>query len=74
MSDLNDWFLSLPEARQNVLRDDKWVLAEAAFAAGKAAALEYKQQKGGNCPEQKKPGGCQLHNLHCGYPKCDIKD
>ncbi len=23
------------------------------------------------CPEKLKPGGCQLHNLHCGYPKCD---
>lgn len=25
----------------------------------------------GKCPERNKPGGCQLHNLHCGYPKCD---
>lgn len=23
------------------------------------------------CPERRKPGGCQLHNLHCGYPACD---
>lgn len=23
------------------------------------------------CPEKNKPGGCQLHNLHCGYPACD---
>lgn len=23
------------------------------------------------CPEQQKPGGCQLHNLHCGYPACE---
>jgi hypothetical protein len=23
------------------------------------------------CPEKRKPGGCQLHNLHCGYPKCN---
>jgi hypothetical protein len=23
------------------------------------------------CPEKLKPGGCQLHNLHCGYPKCN---
>lgn len=27
----------------------------------------------GHCKEKKKPGGCQLHNLHCGYPNCDIK-
>ena len=23
------------------------------------------------CPEKLKPGGCQLHNLQCGYPKCN---
>lgn len=31
---LNQWFLSLPEERQAILRDDKWMLAEAAFAEG----------------------------------------
>lgn len=25
----------------------------------------------GHCKEKAKPGGCQLHNLHCGYPDCD---
>lgn len=24
------------------------------------------------CEEQSKPNGCQLHNLHCGYPGCTI--
>jgi hypothetical protein len=24
-----------------------------------------------HCPEKRKPGGCQLHNLHCGWPKCN---
>lgn len=43
MSELNDWFLSLPEARQAVLRDDKWFLAEAAFAAGKASRAQPAQ-------------------------------
>lgn len=23
------------------------------------------------CPEKLKPGGCGLHNLHCGYPRCN---
>jgi hypothetical protein len=23
------------------------------------------------CRERLKPGGCQLHNLHCGWPKCN---
>ena len=25
----------------------------------------------GHCEHKKAPGGCQLHNLHCGYPDCD---
>ena len=25
----------------------------------------------GHCEEKAKKGGCQLHNLHCGYPACD---
>lgn len=33
---VNQWFLSLPAERQAILRDDKWMLAEAAFAAGRA--------------------------------------
>ncbi len=32
----NQWFLSLEEGRQEVLREDKWLLASAAFEAGKA--------------------------------------
>jgi hypothetical protein len=24
------------------------------------------------CMEKERPGGCQLHNLHCGYPDCTI--
>lgn len=23
------------------------------------------------CEEKAKPNGCQLHNLHCGYPDCE---
>lgn len=29
----NEWFTSLPEGRQKVLREDKWMLANAAFEA-----------------------------------------
>jgi hypothetical protein len=25
----------------------------------------------GHCAHKKAPGGCQLHNLQCGYPDCD---
>ena len=27
----------------------------------------------GQCSEKKKPGGCQLHNIFCGFPACDRK-
>lgn len=27
----------------------------------------------GHCEHNKHPKGCQLHNLHCGYPDCDQK-
>lgn len=27
----------------------------------------------GHCARKKAPGGCQLHNLQCGYPDCDRK-
>jgi len=27
----------------------------------------------GHCENRKNPKGCQLHNLHCGYPDCDRK-
>lgn len=27
----------------------------------------------GHCKEKAKPEGCQLHNLHCGYPDCDLR-
>jgi hypothetical protein len=33
-SAMNDWFLSLPKGRQDILKDDKWMLAGAAFQAG----------------------------------------
>jgi hypothetical protein len=31
MKTLNEWFLSLSEERQKILREDKWMLANAAF-------------------------------------------
>ena len=31
----NEWFCALPEPRQAILREDKWMLAQAAFDAGR---------------------------------------
>jgi hypothetical protein len=36
----NEWFMSLPEGRQKVLREDKWMLAAAAFEAAEALYSE----------------------------------
>lgn len=27
----------------------------------------------GHCQNHKMPGGCHLHNLHCGWPQCNRK-
>lgn len=27
----------------------------------------------GHCDHHRVPGGCQFHNLQCGYPECDRK-
>lgn len=32
-----------------------------------------KQYTEGHCEEKAKAGGCQRHNLQCGYPDCDRK-
>lgn len=34
----NEWFVDLPAERQSILREDKWMLANAAFEAGKTYA------------------------------------
>jgi len=46
----------------------KW--RRAANMTQQPAVLAYTE---GHCAEKRKPGGCQLHNLHCGYPACDRK-
>lgn len=38
---------------------------------GKDATPTY---TAGHCEHNKQPGGCQQHNLHCGWPKCDQKE
>lgn len=40
-------------------------------AALKDAAQPEQQFTEGHCANKAQPGGCQLHNLQCGYPDCD---
>jgi len=51
-------------------RGDHVVAAWNTRAAPQPSAISA-QPRMGRCREHAKPGGCQLHNLHCGYPKCD---
>ena len=47
---------------------------EQAVAAARAALAQPEQKyTTGHCPHKKAVGGCQLHNLQCGYPDCDRK-
>ena len=53
-------------------------LTDAAVAfAGTLGLLKkdalVEQQTTGHCPNNRAKGGCQLHNLQCGYPDCDRK-
>jgi hypothetical protein len=41
------------------------------LAAPVAQPVEKPVAKTDYCVEKLKAGGCQLHNLHCGYPKCN---
>ena len=45
----------------------------AALRAALAQQEQEPQYTTGHCKERAKPNGCQLHNLHCGYPECDRK-
>ncbi len=43
----------------------------AVVRASQAPAAEQHKPEPIRCPERLKPGGCQLHNLHCGWPACN---
>jgi hypothetical protein len=43
--EFNAWFLGLPETDQGTLVSDKWMLAEAAFAAGKKIGPFKKRER-----------------------------
>ena len=50
MKDSNGWFLALEKGRRDVLVENKWMLADAAFVAGKEqAAREISEKFNSNC-------------------------
>jgi hypothetical protein len=59
----------------NMERDKQFY---AAITALRTAIAEAEKQEPvayttGHCKQKAQPGGCQLHNVHCGYPDCDRK-
>ena len=48
-------------------------LIRAALYAQQAVPQEPPAFTTGHCKEHNQPGGCQLHNVQCGYPACDRK-
>ena len=45
MSKFNKWFLAQEKGKQKVLREDKWMLADNAFIAGKEEAMREIAEK-----------------------------
>ena len=76
---------TLQDAAQAVLHrwdSSKWDWAKQGPTADLMAALRVAveaqpapavavEPTNGYCANRKAPGGCQLHNLQCGYPQCD---
>lgn len=52
-----------------VVVESDWPEYEPTWAAIEAR-VDRGQQDKMHCPEMRKPGGCQRHNLQCGAPKC----
>lgn len=52
---------------------EEWpeLLIGALSRAGYSVVLTQPQFTTGHCAEKARPGGCQRHNLLCGYPDCD---
>lgn len=44
------------------------------YACGKKAEQHGAGYTTGHCENKRQPGGCHLHNLQCGWPKCDRRN
>ena len=72
--------LALDAPNDHIVRNG-WVLREVFFENGEPVAHRDPPQPEqepvahtkGHCENHKQKGGCQLHNLQCGWPDCDRK-
>ena len=53
------------------LRTRKYIIIMNENVINSTTPSEPQTYTTGHCKEKAKPGGCQLHNLQCGYPECD---
>lgn len=61
-----------PQGFQAALVRAGWDAAMTAVEASRAAAPQSVEPVAEiHCPEKRKPGGCSLHNLQCGWPTCN---
>jgi hypothetical protein len=72
---MKQWRDALRKARRRILTTEE---CHAAITSINQAIAEAEKQEPvayttGHCKEKAQPNGCQLHNLHCGYPACDRK-
>lgn len=67
----------ITDMRKRAEANDKIYLFELEDFADRLQSLLDKKREAkppirtGRCEHKKQVGGCPLHNLHCGYPKCD---
>jgi hypothetical protein len=71
----NEWWNADYDDTGNPYRKDS--PAYWAWSGWKAASKQPEQEPmahtTGHCENHKQKGGCQLHNLQCGWPDCDLK-
>ena len=66
-------YLPVTEADAQTWMPHEWVIDAILWATMQCdlAAQQAEPSQTIYCAEKRKPGGCQLHNLHCGWPKCN---
>lgn len=66
-------YLPVTEADAQKWMPHEWVIDAILWATTQCdlAAQQAEPSQTIYCAEKRKPGGCQLHNLHCGWPKCN---
>jgi hypothetical protein len=68
------WWMDAGEPGDELKDFEALVRADERAQAAAQPVQEPVAYTTGRCIEKAKPGGCQLHNLHCNFPACDRKE